>query len=322
MLFTPQPAFGSQAAGAATPRRSEGGGGVGSHPPTRQPSAGGRSSSASFLFPSSTLQTSPKCGPSPFGPTSSLGIDGMASSRSSFGGLSHPSGAGLGTPFSAQLPPSLFTPHSSMRPASRAAQTPHDDQPPLHSMLDLNEPEGAGAAVAPPGATPYHPRGGRFGSTPSVTAEIASAYSESTAEVGEGGGYWVTVFGFSGGSAGMLTTVLAWLRPSSRGAPLHHSPGVGPWIHVRFESWQDQREALARNGSVLHGCMLGVVEGVVPRGSMPKHTPTTQFVPIGLTSSRAASYTPRGALGRTSASGAGVPRGGMLWTLSEYLFGF
>ena len=35
-------------------------------------------------------------------------------------------------------------------------------------------------------------------------------------------------------------------------------------MHVRYADWRQQQQALAKNGKVVHGMMLGVVEGLHP----------------------------------------------------------
>ena len=72
----------------------------------------------------------------------------------------------------------------------------------------------------------------------------------------------MTAFGYH--TAAMVPQVLLELKPSN-GEIAQHQPGVGAWVHVRFGEWRQMHEALAKNGRVLQGCMLGVIEGVVPR---------------------------------------------------------
>jgi hypothetical protein len=133
----------------------------------------------------------------------------------------------------------------------------------------------------------------------------------------EGHGLWVTAFGYQ--NSAMLASVLEELRPSG-GEFMQHRLGVGPWVHVQYRNRRQQQQALARNGKVLHGVMLGVIEGVVPSTEV-LHLPAaaaSSSLPLKLQHQR-----PLG----TSVRGPAIAQRDLFratwWTRAcEYLFGW
>ena len=57
--------------------------------------------------------------------------------------------------------------------------------------------------------------------------------------------------------------LLEELRPTG-GEIRQHRLGSGPWVHVRFTDHWQQQQALAKNGKVVHGMMIGVLAGIHP----------------------------------------------------------
>lgn len=141
---------------------------------------------------------------------------------------------------------------------------------------------------------------------------------------GDGSEFWVTAFGFHG--AAMVPAVLQELRPSG-GDFMQHQLGAGSWMHVQLRTRTDQMETLAKNGRVLHGCMLGVVEGKVGPSSqsLDLNVPTApSAVPLKLNPSRGAEYT---VLSKASTGIARRDTGGsdlnrLFTKLCEYVFGW
>ena len=128
----------------------------------------------------------------------------------------------------------------------------------------------------------------------------------------------MTAFGYGGSS--MLPAVLEELRPSG-GEIVQHKLGNGPWVHVRFSDWRQQQQALAKNGKVVHGFMLGVIEGVhpsAPAAGLDKHQTTVAAIPLRLQQHRHVAPSLRApTLGSTALVKAGW------WTLlCEYVFGW
>ena len=254
-----------QGAGQFTPRRER-------DDFSRQPSGG-----SSFLFPGSGATTrSPACGPLHATPGISDAL--RMPVRSSLG---------MSSQFTPKLSNPLFSPAAhgqDSRPPSAAA--PPDERPPLESILDGAVGDGAAAtASARPAAPP-----------------VESA-----------DGFWVTVFGYH--TPAMVPQVLQELRPSS-GTIAQHRAGVGAWLHVRYTEWHQQQEALAKNGrvrhrasapthhqpaarsrpcsvpaQVLHGCMLGVIAGIVPASSATSEMPDNPMIHLRLQHPRGANYT-------------------------------
>jgi len=117
----------------------------------------------------------------------------------------------------------------------------------------------------------------------------------------------------------MVPQVLALLRPSG-GQVVQQVPGSGAWLHLRLATWQQQQEVLARHGAVLHGCMIGVIAGVVPSGSMgasaaaagPFQPAAAAAMPISLSRPR-----PPGGM-----HGALDEPPGLLLRMSEYFLGW
>mmetsp|Transcript_814 Transcript_814/g.2222 ORF Transcript_814/g.2222 Transcript_814/m.2222 type:complete len:380 (-) Transcript_814:331-1470(-) len=73
-------------------------------------------------------------------------------------------------------------------------------------------------------------------------------------------GHWVTVFGFAPESFPQL---LRALQPSSSAA-LAHAQGGGNWAHLRLGSELEVEEALAKNGRLVCGNMIGILRGILP----------------------------------------------------------
>jgi hypothetical protein len=114
-------------------------------------------------------------------------------------------------------------------PLAKPAGGPSDERPPLESILDGGVAQGAAAqGTTPAAAAPELP--------PSARPPV-----ENTED-----GFWVTVFGYH--TPSMIPQVLQEMRPSS--GVLHHTRGVGAWLHVRYSEWHQQQEALAKNGRV------------------------------------------------------------------------
>jgi hypothetical protein len=70
-----------------------------------------------------------------------------------------------------------------------------------------------------------------------------------------GGGCWVTVFGFPPDKAGsVLQCFLSW------GGVVEHKRGDNDanWIHLKYGSAVAAERALAKNGTIVQGCMVGV----------------------------------------------------------------
>jgi len=137
---------------------------------------------------------------------------------------------------------------SSMAGARRAAQDTGSEAPPVLSMLD----EGAGGAASQASAA-------HIPDTAETDPDIARRRGANILDTSEG--FWATVFGFSPEN---LSAVLHELQPSAS-AVLAHRQGGGNWMHVRYASALDLDEALAKNGRVVHGSMVGVLAGVQPR---------------------------------------------------------
>ena len=86
------------------------------------------------------------------------------------------------------------------------------------------------------------------------------------------------------------------------------------------------QEALAKNGRVVHGFMLGVIEGVVPSSSalsLPAAPPTTTSIPLRMQHTRGAEYY----VGGARADGPSRPKkesitAGVLNKACEYIFGW
>lgn len=135
-------------------------------------------------------------------------------------------------------------------PASAAAPPPMDERPPLQSLLDVAPAAPAAASTSAPAAP-----------TPSLSGAATVGAAALPAALG---GHWVTAFGYH--STAMLGALLDELRPSG-GEVVQHRLGSGPWVHVRFADARSQQQALAKNGLILHGSMIGVVEGIHPAAS-------------------------------------------------------
>ena len=142
---------------------------------------------------------------------------------------------------------------SVQRPAPlRAAAA--DDRPPITSLFDV------GGSSAAPNLNAAAPTTTAAASLASAATAFATA-SATTTNGTTSSDLWVTAFGFHGTS--MLPLVLEELRPSG-GEIRQHTLGSGQWVHVRYADWRQQQQALAKNGKVVHGMMLGVVEGLHP----------------------------------------------------------
>ncbi|KAL1522155.1 hypothetical protein AB1Y20_021794, partial [Prymnesium parvum] len=221
---------------SATPRRAE----SDVYPPSRIPREG------SLLFRgvgNSPAMISPAHVP--------FTTDRVGSSRASLDGNSFQSALSPAAP----LPP-LFSPSTGM--GGRAH---------TQTQLPPSQPH------PPPSKTPSGPPtdsivdsmlGMAFTPAPKEEEEATPRLPDASHRGGEAGdtsGYWITAFGFH--TAAMVPAVLHELRPSG-GDFVQHRLGAGTWIHVQLRSRTDQMEALAKNGRVLNGFMLGVVEGIVP----------------------------------------------------------
>lgn len=251
-----------------------------------------RQASGSLLFPGSTpgAHASPtSCfkSPAPFSTAAASG----AASRSAF----ERSAARTPGEFSPQYVPSGAF-------AGGASETVRGqlDAPPLQSLHDLAPGSGdVSAATSQPAPS----------LAPSSLAPSQPASSE--------GGHWVTIFGYH--SVAMVPQVLALLRPSG-GQVVQQVPGSGAWLHLRLATWQQQQEVLARHGAVLHGCMIGVIAGVLPSGSMgasaaaagPFQPAAAAAMPISLSRPR-----PPGGM-----HGALDEPPGLLLRMSEYFLGW
>lgn len=129
---------------------------------------------------------------------------------------------------------------SAAAPPLAAAKASDRHLPPLQSLFDVGG--------APPGAT-RPVRAGEDGGA--AAASAATARTPARGSLGgapKADGLWVTAFGFNQ-SAQLVATVLDELRPSG-GEVLQHRIGAGPWVHVQYVDWQQQQQALAKNGKV------------------------------------------------------------------------
>jgi len=131
------------------------------------------------------------------------------------------------------------------------------DAPPVQSMLD----EGADAFSRAP------PSGHAQTDDPSPAAptlDLGPSHLQGPMTITDtSDGFWVTAFGFP---PDLLAAVLHELQPSAS-AILAHKQGGGNWMHVRLSCALEQEEALAKNGRIVHGSMIGVLKGILPRGS-------------------------------------------------------
>mmetsp|Transcript_12707 Transcript_12707/g.37238 ORF Transcript_12707/g.37238 Transcript_12707/m.37238 type:complete len:226 (+) Transcript_12707:396-1073(+) len=188
------------------------------------------------------------------------------------------------------------------------------ERPSAMSMASWNSGRSSGSAMSMTG------EGGAKGGVGGSVGRGSSGGGDGVS--GGGGGFWVTAFGFHG--AAMVPAVLQELRPSG-GDFVQHRLGAGTWMHVQLRSRTDQMETLAKNGRVLHGFMLGVVEGIVPSAHSfdlnAPPPPYTSAVPLKLHHSRGAEYTV------LSKASSGISRrdtgsAGILTKLCEYIFGW
>ena len=173
--------------------------------------------------------------------------------------------------FSPAAPTNLFgagpsLPAATLSAARPAATASAFERPPLQSLLDVGLPRepAAAAADAPlPAKTPAtsHRAAPAPHSQAPPPSVAAARVGPDTGTAGADSGLWVTAFGYH--STAMLASVLEELRPSG-GELLAHRTGAGPWVHVRYADWRQQQQALAKNGKVLHGSMLGVIAGIHP----------------------------------------------------------
>jgi hypothetical protein len=207
-----------------------------------------------------------------------------------------PSAGGVGSSVHAfSPPPPLRLGAVGARSASGVA-----DAVPTKSLLDVSSTAGASDLTA----------------TAAAAAKPAAA--PAAAAAAPVGGYWVTAFGYQ--SVGVLGAVLDELRPSS-GDILQHRLGAGPWVHVRFADSYQQQQALAKNGKVLHGAMIGVLEGIHPASAdlLPATSIPGAGMPLRLQQSRPGGPGLRApaTTGRTELAKAGW------WTrLCEFIFGW
>ena len=241
------------------------------HPPTRQedaPPASRMPSGSSILFPSANLGKSPLVSASPAHvpftlPPTPAGLDPLLAAPGS-----QPPRAGA-----AQHPFAAFTPGATLPAAASSAKQPPpsrpaagmgaaDDRPPLLSLMDVgfatsSLPASAPFTPAPAPQTGAAPAtgGAPLGRTPGLVGGVPPVVAAS-------GEQWVTAFGFP--SAAMLPAVLEELRPSSGEIRQHRIGSSGLWVHVRYaDAWQLQ-QALAKNGKLVGGFLLGVIDGIQP----------------------------------------------------------
>jgi len=186
------------------------------------------------------------------------------------------------------------------------------DDPPLTSLLDhglkehfaddVRDPLGELTPLAANARTPMP-----------FSAALGSPVAER-----ESAGYWVTAFGYH--TMDMLPAVLEELQPSG-GAIQRHVLGLGLWVHVCFGAKHEQLQALAKNGCVMHGLMLGVIEGIVPAGSAGNlQRPHATFSSIALKHNRGAGYTVRSRLQAAPSQAAGLSA--LFNSVCEYAFGW
>jgi hypothetical protein len=239
------------------------------------------SGTSSLLFPSSArgaagrspmLNSSPAAHSVPFTMQTPSGNLGLGESLM---------GAGAKTPFSAFGTPAQPHPVSSNRQPFGGATGPRtgfggrtpaatsgaavDERPPLHSLLDAGGPQRAtNAAAAAAAATAAATSTAAPGAAAAAAATPMPSRAPASRAPG-GDGLWVTAFGFH--SASMIGAVLDELRPSG-GEIVQHSQGDGAWVHVRYADVYQLQQALAKNGKVVHGFMMGVVEGIHPSGGL------------------------------------------------------
>lgn len=320
------------AASASSPRsRAEDG------PFSRLPSG-----TSSLLFPGTASGRSPMLSASP---ATHVPFTGGA-----VGAAATPSSNLLGssvlqpTPASRRPDANPFSPSSYLR-SHHAASTPFGaaetpgrgglatERPPLASMLDAVAPAPPIAvptpsAVGPPAAeTPFSARTPGFAAaaTPFAAAAAPPSMFDTGANAAPVGGanagqLWVTVFGYH--TNAMLSAVLDEVRPSG-GEIVQHRLGVGPWVHVQFRECRQQQQALSKNGKVLNGVMLGVIEGVVPSEdvlSLPSSSVAGTGMPLKLQLPRAGGPTPT--LRAPTAPIRDLGRAGWWTRLSEYIFGW
>ena len=263
-------------------------------------------SGSSLLFPGSVsgrspmLATASPCTSVPFTlptPGGGLGESYMGTSAAA-SAASRPAKT-PGNPLSAFASPGLLHPASQSHPrpfGGAAAVTTSaslagaaSDMPPLHSLLDAGGPAAAKApSAAAPASAASAPRDTAAGTLPPAAVPFPSAAAS-------GSGYWVTAFGYT--SNAMLGAVLEELRPSG-GEIVQHVQGSGPWLHVRYAEWRQLQQAVSKNGKVVQGAMLGVLEGIHPKDSGFEER---QGCMGGVSSAGAA------AIGATWLPGAGIP---------------
>jgi len=259
------------------------------------PSGARQQSGGSFLFPG--------CGPPLTSPTVfSAGTDPALES------LIRPQATSVTAPSLLSPPAPLFTP---VGPARLEPRHPSDDLPPLESLLDAAAPP-SGTAVGTASAASLQP-------APLPLPQSQPTRQQITANTA---GHWVTVFGYL--SSAMLSQVLEELRPSN-GAVQQHSLGVGPWVHIRYSERGEALQAIAKNGRVFHGCMLGVIDGIVPAGSVcPHRVPQAQSLPLRLHHTRGDSYLVASAAMRSKPHHAtGIEKVLAMWNaVCEYVLGW
>lgn len=227
----------------------------------------------SLLFPSSNLGKSPlmtTASPAAHVPfTLGMGLDAHMG-----GGAPASQARGTGTSGAAQpfsLTPNFAntfsrTPHHPATSASSAttpaAPRTRTHAPPLQSLLDVaGTPSAPGLASAAGAPTSAAASASSAAAAPSAAAMPSAAAAFASSASAASGDLWVTAFGFSG--TAMVPHVLEELRPSG-GEIREHRLGSGLWVHVRYADWRQQQQALAKNGKVMHGMMLGVIAGVHP----------------------------------------------------------
>ncbi|KAH7429472.1 hypothetical protein KP509_09G050500 [Ceratopteris richardii] len=109
-----------------------------------------------------------------------------------------------------------------------------------------------------------------------VRPDSIFSYSGSTAENGDDGDEWVTVFGFGIDDTNIVMRELEKCGPIVRHVP---GPGGSNWIHVQFQTRYDAQKALYKNGMQLSGTLIMGVKPVDPmqRQALAERSQRTAF---------------------------------------------
>jgi len=116
------------------------------------------------------------------------------------------------------------------------------------------------APLPHPVRTPFKIRYQRMHEYPQITNKQRNNSWAPSSLSNVSSGHWVTVFGFAPESFPQL---LRALQPSSSAA-LAHAQGGGNWAHLRLGSELEVEEALAKNGRLVCGNMIGILRGILP----------------------------------------------------------